>query len=67
MSTPHKIATVRLTHEELDFVLAALDEMETSGEFPGQHGLIAAIRDQIQQARHRGSTPGESGQVTDTD
>jgi len=65
MSTPHRIATVRLTHEELDFVLAALDEIEITGEFSNQRGLIAAIRGQIQQARQRDGTPSESGQVTD--
>ena len=54
MSTPHRIATVRLTHEELDFVLAALDEIEVTGEFPDQRRLIAAIRGEIQLASVRG-------------
>ena len=67
MSTPHRIATLRLTHEELDFVLAALNDVEFSGEFSNQRRLIAAIRGEIQHARQRETTPGESGPVTDTD
>ncbi len=66
MSTPNKIATLRLTHEELELVLVALDKLEITGEVPNQRGLIAAIRGQIQQARQREATPGDSGHVTDT-
>lgn len=60
---PHKLATVLLTHEELDLILAALDQWERSGELPPHHrSATEAIRGQIDQARQRTGWPrGDSG------
>ncbi len=63
MTGPRRIATVLLTHEELDLILAALDQCERRGELPPYHrAATEAIRGEIHQARQRtGLPPGESG------
>ena len=56
MESPNQVATLRLTHAELDLLLTALDELERSIEIPIHlQGMAETIRDHIRQARQRSS------------